>query len=236
MCSAQPASPASADRARDRLHLRRDRARGQEVGHRRVALAPGARRLSSRTITAFSACTATGRPSSRGPAHAVVEREVVAGREVVVAAVGHEGLETDHAAGRQLVHALEVPRHDPAPEREVDVRGAARGGQLGVEGGLVTVGGKELSGMSTAQVKPPAASARVPLAKPSQSARPGIVEVHVRVDQAGQHVQPGRVDHLPRAVAQLAAGRDVRDHAVGDDHVDVPAAHDGVETHAVALR
>ncbi len=36
-----------------------------------------------------------------------------------------------------------------------------------------SVGGRAFSGMSQAQVTPPAASARVPVSKPSHSARPG---------------------------------------------------------------
>ena len=63
----------------------------------------------------------------------------------------------------------------------------------------------------------------------------GVVEVHVRIDQAGQDEQPGRVDRLPR-LAQLTARRDLGDHAVGDRHVDGAAAHDRVEAHATLLR
>ena len=42
------------------------------------------------------------------------------------------------------------------------------------------------SGMSTSVVTPPAAAARVAVAKPSHSVRPGLVDVDVRVDQPRQ--------------------------------------------------
>ena len=85
---------------------------------------------------------------------------------------------------------------------------------------------------------PPAAAARVALAKPSHCVRPGLVDVHVRVDQARQqdHVvvqldhlgggQPGveRLDRDDPAAGHADAAR--RLGAVGDD---TARPHDEVE-------
>ena len=56
------------------------------------------------------------------------------------------------------------------------------------------VGGSELSGMSQIVVTPPAAAALVAVANPSHSVRPGFVDVHMRVDQAGQQDEVAEVD------------------------------------------
>ena len=75
--------------------------------------------------------------------------------------------------------------------------------------------------MSKNAVNPPAASAALPVARPSQCVRPGLVEVHVRVEPAREHVQAGRVDLPRRAARELRL--DGGDQAVG--HADVGRAH-----------
>ena len=77
---------------------------------------------------------------------------------------------------RELVEAVDVARHEAAPEREVDVRGACRGCDLEIERGRVERRRAAFSGMSTKVVVPPAASARVPWTSPSQWARPGSLQ------------------------------------------------------------
>ena len=67
-------------------------------------------------------------------------------------------------------------------------------------------------------VMPPAAAALVPVVKSSRSVWPGILEVRVRVDRAGQDHQPGGVDHLVGAAA-VGAAADRGDAAVLDQDV-----------------
>ena len=73
--------------------------------------------------------------------------------------------------------------------------------------------------MSKYALKPPAASAALPVLMPFPVRAAGLVEVHVRVQPAREDVQADRVDHA-RAVELR---RDLRDHAVA--HPDV-GAHD----------
>ena len=79
------------------------------------------------------------RPAGRAPPRVACRPRgvVVDGREVLDPAVAHEGLEADDAALGQLVEPVQVAGDEAAPEREVDLRGGARGGDLGVEGGAV---------------------------------------------------------------------------------------------------
>ncbi len=67
-----------------------------------------------------------------------------------------------------------------------------------------TVGGRLLSGMSTMAVTPPAAAARVAVAKPSHSVRYGLVDVHMRVYHAGQLRDLSEVD-FPLRLSWAAA-------------------------------
>ena len=67
----------------------------------------------------------------------------------------------------------------------------------------VVVGGIELRGMSTIVVTPPAAAARVAVAKPSHSVRPGSFTCTWRVDEAGeQHLVVGEGDRSVRGVVE----------------------------------
>ena len=92
-------------------------------------------------------------------------------------AVAHERLEADDAALGELVEAVEVAGDDAAPQREVDDRGRARGRRAFASNAAPSiVGGWALSGISMQAVAPPAASARVPVAQPSQSVRPGSLK------------------------------------------------------------
>ncbi len=105
----------------------------------------------------------------------------------------------------------------------------------------VVVGGTEFSGMSTSVVTPPRAAAWVPVTNPSHSVRPGLVEVHVGVDDARHDVRRvGDPQHL--ALGRVLERRDRVDPAVDDGDrgrheraVDqhLPALH-GVDPHAQA--
>ena len=125
----------------------------------------------------------------------------------------HERLEADHAALGELLEVVEVAGHEPAPEAEVDAARRARRRELGVERRRRRSSAAcEFSGMSKNAVNPPAASAARAgrEALPVRAAR--LVEVHVRVEAAGEDVQPGRVDLLARR-RQLRLDRG--DRAVG---------------------
>ena len=164
-----------------------DRPRGgQSRMPRRPSATPGA--AGAPVSAGSSACTATGSPSAAARSMPAAEGLVVGRRELVDAARAHEGLEADHAALGELVHALERARHQPAPQREVDAGGAAGRGHLGVEGGGVEGRRMALSGMSTQQVAPPAASAGCRSSKPSQSARPGSLRCTWASTTPGQHL------------------------------------------------
>ena len=66
-----------------------------------------------------------------------------------------------------------------------------------------SVGGIALSGMSIAVVVPPQASAAVPVAKPSQSARPGSLRCTCASTTPGSTINAARVDLLARAALQV---------------------------------
>ena len=235
MCRAQPASPAIASAL---AMAATSAATGREAA--KSAIAGAARRERAQAELAHDhralGVHRDGQAEHRRPAHSLVQREVVAGGEVVDAAVGHERLEADDTAGGQLVHLLDAPRHEPAPEREVDVRRAARRGQLGLERACVDrrrVGvqrhvdsAREAAGRERARAAAPAF--------PGGAA--GVVEVHVRVDQARQDVETARVDDLVRVVAEHARLLASRDHAVGHRQVGALGADDRVEGHAALLR
>ena len=95
-------------------------------------------------------------------------------RELVDAGVQQEALEAEDAGVVQRTQVLDVAGHGAAPEADVDVRlllGATS--RLTSSAAASMVGGMLLSGMSTRVVMPPAAAARVAVAKPSHSVRPG---------------------------------------------------------------
>ena len=89
-----------------------------------------------------------------------------------------------------------------------------------------------LSGMSTSVVTPPAAAARVAVSKPSHAVRPGLVDVHVRVDDAGHENFVAEVLDRTRRVLEGANLRDAPafhvdrrrtdlspgDHALASEH------------------
>ena len=85
-----------------------------------------------------------------------------------------EALEAEHARLVQPAQVVDVAGDRAAPEADVDVRLSGRGLPLDLAApSTVVVGGRLLSGMSMIVVTPPAAAARVAVAKPSHSVRPG---------------------------------------------------------------
>ena len=126
-------------------------------------------------MTSASSACAMSRPSKvassveRRPQPGVVQR-----RELRHAGVEQEALEPDDARLVQRAQLVEVARDGAAPEGDVGRDLALR--RLRVSRATprrVVVGGMELRGMSTMVVIPPATAARVAVAKPSHSVRPG---------------------------------------------------------------
>ena len=69
-------------------------------------------------------------------------------------------------------------------------------------------------GISNTAVTPPITALREPVSRSSLCVRPGLAEMHLGVDHAGQDVQALAVDHL--AGGGLRQRADRGDPAVGD--------------------
>ena len=200
-CSAQPVSSA---RCSARAIASVSATTGREARKSRTPVRPGARAraASPAVIASLSACTATGRPSRAAraiPSWSV--RSSARGKSSMPLA-GHERLEPDDAARRELVEPVHVPGHEPAPEREVARRRTRRRPRPSRRTPRRRrPAGVEFSGMSTAQVTPPTASAAVPVAMPSHSVRPGSLRCTCGSTPPGSTCRPGRVDRLGRVAA-----------------------------------
>ena len=212
---------------------------------RGAALRARARCARPAVIASLSACTATGSPSVARAAHPVVQREVVDAREVVDRRWRDmNALKPTTPRAASSSSRPTSPGHEAAPQREVDERAALRQRRASRRTRRrSTVGGWALSGMSIAAVAPPAASARVPVSKPSQSVRPGSLKCTCASTAAGQEMQAGGVDLLasrvPRSSGPSAAIRpsatptSSRRCAAGAD--DGCAANQDVEAHPSEL-
>ena len=65
--------------------------------------------------------------------HSRAQRGGIGHRKIVDAAVRHERLEADDAGIAQRFEAVEIARHEPAPEREINTRLALGDGALRLE-------------------------------------------------------------------------------------------------------
>ena len=235
MCRAQPASPAIA------IALAigaTSAATGREAAKSAIAVRPAAsaRRPSSRTITALSACTATGRPSTAArhiPSYSV--RSSQAGKSSMpLSAMNALKPTTPQAASSSICSML--PGTSPPQNAKSTCAEPRAAASLASNAPASIVGGSEFSGMST-RAREAAGRER---ARAAAAALPGgaagVVEVHVRVDQARQDVETARVDDLVRVVAEHARLLASRDHAVGHRQVGALGADDRVEGHAALLR
>ena len=207
-CSEQPAASASSIARSIAASSARG---GREATHARQSPPSAAPQL-GRALGVHG----DGEAERGGALHAGAELVVVDGVEVVDPRVAHERLEADHAAGGELVDAVERAGHEPAPEREVDLGAARAAASLASKAAPSTVGGWALSGISTQAVAPPAASAAVPVAQPSQSARPGSLKCTWASIAPGSTCSPRASTSSP---APSELGRDRGDHAVLDRDV-----------------
>ena len=160
---------------------------------------------------------ADGKSEPRRALHALEQRLVVGLLEVADPRVAHERLEADHATVGELVEPVDVAGNEPAPECEVDERRAVGGRDLEVERGAVDRRRRRVQ-RHVEEARPTTgregrAAGREPL--PVGAAR--IVEVHVRIDDAGEDVEARCVDLHPGIALQL--GTDLGDLAVNDPDV-----------------
>ena len=128
-----------------------------------------------------------------------------------------ETLEAKHAARRQRPERGGIAGDDTAPESHVDVAAPIRGTQLRFQAIDVVVAGMLLSGMSTSDVTPPAAAARVACSNPSQSARPGSLMCTC------VSTSPGNTTSSPASKAGMPGGRsrmadDIDDPSIADSN------------------
>ena len=166
-------------------------ATGREAAKSAIAVRPAAnaRRPSSRTITAFSACTATGRPSCAArhmPSYSARSSQA-AKSSMPLSAMKALKPTTPPAASSSM--CVEIAGDEPAPEREVDVRRALAAATLASSARRRRSAGRVERHVDAAREA--SGSERARAAAPAlPGGAPGIVEVHVGVDQAGQDVEP----------------------------------------------
>ena len=112
-----------------------------------------------------------------------------------------------------------VAGHDAAPEADVDAAAAPRAARsFASSAARVVVTGMQLSGMSTSVVTPPAAAARVAVAKPSHSVRPGSLTCTWVSTRPGAITSVADVvDGTPEARASSRATHRLDDAAAVDD-------------------
>ena len=196
MCARAPVSAASRD---DPLDRARSAAPGRESRNSRVRRAAPARRAAPGPRRA--------RPAGRRtPAISVMRRPQLAGverRELLHARRRQEALEAVAPRLVQRPQVLDVAGDRAAPEADVDV--ALPGGGRAAwppARPRSTVGGSELSGMSTIVVTPPAAAALVAVAKPSQWVRPGSLTCTWVSTRPGSSATSAQVDVLGRRRAR----------------------------------
>ena len=165
----RPGVPGRLDELRDRHVLRAARPGGEEVG-----VVPSVRRRSPLDRGRVLGVDDHLRPVGRQHAQVLLELLGRQRRELLHPGVGHEALEPEDPGVVQPAQVVDVARDRTAPEADVDVRGRpARTFRLISSPSTVVVGGMLFSGMSMIVVTPPAAAARVAVAKPSHSVRPG---------------------------------------------------------------
>ena len=190
-------------------------------------------------IASFSACTATGSPSCA--ARSIPSKSVwSSARSKSSMPVLHmKALNPMTPRPASSSSRSRLPGTRP-PQRQKSTRATPRAAAtLRSNEAPSIVGGEAFRGMSKKQVPPPAAKAAVPVANPSQSVRPGSLQMHVRIDNAREDMQSGRVELGPCASHELRPDRGdpavedpdvgpcntVRPHHPGSAYENVEGAH-----------
>src|SRR5713226_4755477 len=165
--------------------------------------------------------------------HARTQRVRVASDEFVDAARAHERLEANNAALDQRLKLVEVARHQPAPQSEVNLRRALHRLELQVERRDVRRHWEVVERHVDEGRISPSCECRRPVLDVLPLGPARFVEMDVRIDTAGKHMQAGRVDLF--AVSGkvrsdrndlVAGGRDIglldsagrHDRAAANDH------------------
>ena len=156
-------------------------------------------------------------PERRRTRHSRPQCLVVRGRKVVDSGGAHECLEADHATVRELVEPIDVARDEAAPEREVDVCRPRGDRELEVERGSVERRRARVQRHVGERRRAACCERLRAVVEPLPVGPAGIVAVHVRVDDAGEDVEPRGVDRLLRAT--LEVGADLGDQPVADADV-----------------
>ena len=197
-------------RSRPRPRSASSRAGGQEVRVRpapaaRVEHVPGPRRARR---TARPTRGAAPRRSPSGPSGGNSARPESA----------RNALKPNTPASCSAGQVGGVARHRAAPEADVDVHCPRGRGPLDRSASTVTVGGMLFSGMSIIVVTPPAAAARVAVAKPSHSVRPGSLTCTWVSTRPGSSASVAEIHDSPRHRRHRVVRLDGDDPAVAHDH------------------
>ena len=183
------------------------RRRGRDARKSRTPLPVPSSGPGRAVSSSLSACTATGRPSraaSRIPSSSVTS-----------SARGNSGRPESHmnalkpTTPRSAISAMSptAPGTRPPHSPKSVIDAASSAARLRSNSARSMVHGVELSGMSKNSVPPPAASARLPVAAPSHSVRPGSLKCRCTSINAGQDEQAARVDLFARRAGSSGADR-----------------------------
>ena len=150
-------------------------------------------------------------------AHAFEQGEIVGRAKVRHPGLAHERLEADRAAPVHRFELIEVPRHETAPEREVDPGGRGGGLHLALERLDVGCRRRGVQRHVDERRHPARGKRRRRGGKALPLGPARLVAVDVRVDPARQHMQPRGVDLLGRVAREVVSER--RDLTVADRDV-----------------
>ena len=210
-CTRAPGASPGAMSRRDRRVLGVARAGGQEVG----VLGPPCCGAASRSVRGPRRARSAARRRRRSrPGTRASRPGRAAGTRPLRTATG--SLEAEDTGVVQRAQVLDVVGQGAAPEADVDVR--LVGGDVLLRGGAstVVVGGRQLSGMSTRVVMPPAAAARVAVQKPSHSVRPGSLTCTWVSTRPGSRTWSPRSSRRAPAGTSASYAQDGGDRAGGD--------------------
>ena len=160
---------------------------------------------------------------SRRAFHPLAQRVVIHAGKILNAAAGHERLEANRTALAEFLQLVQIVRHESAPEGEVRQRPVLRDRKFLVE--ALAVNRRRMGIERHVEEHRPAPRRQRARAGfdslPIRAAR--IVEVDVRINQAGENVEPLRVNDLARRTLERCLQRD--DSSIRDANVQDALGH-----------